>query len=31
MSLRAAFKRIDLNGNKVIEQHELKAALLASG
>jgi len=31
MSLRAAFKRIDLNGNGVIEQHELKAALLASG
>jgi len=31
VSLRAAFKRIDLNGNGVIEQHELKAALLASG
>jgi hypothetical protein len=31
VSLRAAFKRIDLNGNGVIEQHELKAALLSSG
>lgn len=31
MGLRAAFKRIDTNGNGVIEQHELKAAILASG
>ena len=31
MSLRAAFKRIDTNGNGVIEQHELRDAILASG
>ena len=31
VTLRAAFKRIDTNGNGVIEKHELQAALLASG
>jgi len=30
-SLRAAFARIDTNGNGVIEPHELRAAILASG